>query len=324
MNNNDSILEDFTKKQVVYENCENSLRNLIELILNTSDISVHSITSRTKTFNRLQEKLERKNKYESIQEITDLVGVRIVTYFEDEIDLIAKIIAVEFKIDIKNSIDKREIENDRFGYKSLHYVAQFTKERFKLLEYKPYRNLKFEIQIRSILQHGWAEIEHDIGYKGEFEIPDIAKRSFSRIAALLETADIEFVRLKEMLRNYEGTTLENIEKELDDIKIDAITLKNYISTSKLVHSQKKKFEDIVQFEEGVQYHSNTGYGKWIEKLSELGVTTIDQLNKLFEKYKEESYEYYASRNSGKKLIAFHDAVVIIHLMIYLESIKYSG
>ena len=79
---------------------------------------------------------------------------------------------------------------------SMHYVVSIHQNRLKFTEYKSYTNLKIEIQIRSILQHGWAEIEHDLGYKGAKGIPDEFKRDFNRISALLETADNEFDRLR--------------------------------------------------------------------------------------------------------------------------------
>lgn len=321
---NNMILQEFSERIVVFENCEKSLNNLISIIFDSNDIVIHSITSRTKTLERLQEKLERKNKYKSLDEITDIVGIRIITYFEDEIDLIAKLLSEQFEIDPENSIDKREIENDRFGYKSLHYVAQFTKERLKLLEYKPYKKIKFEIQIRSILQHCWAEIEHDIGYKGEFEIPDIAKRTFSRIAALLETADIEFVRLKTMLKDYEAKTLESIDKKLDDIEIDGVTLHNYVTTSNLIGSQKRKIAEFMNFIKKEDYITTSEYGKWIQRLKKMNINTIKELDNLIEKYEAENIDYAMKSYDGHKISKLNNAAPIICLINYLESINYSG
>ena len=65
-------------------------------------------------------------------------------------------------------------------------------ERMVLRENKAFEGLKCEIQIRSVLQHAWAEIEHDLGYKSELTIPKEVRRSFSRLAGLLELGDKEF------------------------------------------------------------------------------------------------------------------------------------
>ena len=83
--------------------------------------------------------------------------------------------------------------------------------------------------------HG-LKYEHDIGYKGEFEIPDFAKRRFYRIAALLETADIEFIQLKTTLEEYEKSLPEQIDSSPDKTLIDKASLKQYITNSKITKS----------------------------------------------------------------------------------------
>ncbi|MCQ5042062.1 hypothetical protein NE654_13385, partial [Akkermansia muciniphila] len=71
----------------------------------------------------------------------------------------------EFIIDRDISIDKRKsLDPKRFGYRSLHYVVHIDPKYVKAQEYHKYHNLKLEIQISSILQYTWAEIEHDLGY----------------------------------------------------------------------------------------------------------------------------------------------------------------
>ncbi|TMR94372.1 GTP pyrophosphokinase [Nonomuraea basaltis] len=101
-------------------------------------------------------------------------------------------------------MDKRKaLDPDRFGYLSLHYVASLDTRRAELAEYKRFANNGFEIQIRSILQHAWAEIEHDLGYKSRLGVPSTTRRRFSRLAGLLELADAEFVSIRDELRLYE-------------------------------------------------------------------------------------------------------------------------
>ena len=151
------------------------------------------------------------------------------------VNRIADIISSQFKIDSQNTIDKRKLEEDRFGYMSMHYVVSFSNTRLKLAEFKPYKGLKFEIQIRSILQHGWAEIEHDLGYKGAKGIPAEFKRDFNRIAALLETADKEFDRLRTELESYDQEVEKDITSKQSELGIDNSTLKQFIE-----HNQNLK------------------------------------------------------------------------------------
>jgi ppGpp synthetase/RelA/SpoT-type nucleotidyltranferase len=156
---------------------------LVISLLNESGIRPHSVTSRVKTPSSLERKiLKRPMGYESLDAIHDLSGIRITTYFADEVDRVAELIIREFEIDEQNSIDKRRtLDPDRFGYLSLHFVASIKNPRDELPEYARFAGTKIEIQIRSILQHAWAEIEHDLGYKTAHAIPDSVRRQFAKV-----------------------------------------------------------------------------------------------------------------------------------------------
>jgi ppGpp synthetase/RelA/SpoT-type nucleotidyltranferase len=256
------------------------------LVKSLITINSHQINYRVKDRDSLANKLLRKNnKYSSLKEITDTVGLRIVTYFEDDIDKIAEIFKLEFEIDYPNSVDKREIEADRFGYRSLHYVASLNKTRLQLTEYKKFKGLKFEVQIRSILQHSWAEIEHDLGYKGEHEIPLSAKRTFYRVAALLEQADIEFVKLKKQIEAYEAVIKEQIGSSSSIIKIDKSTIIAFIKESSALNAIENDVQNVT-CERGS--HSDSSYiaDNVIERLNAQNIETVKQLEDVLNLNKE--------------------------------------
>jgi len=149
-----------------------------------------------------------------------VLGLRIITYFSDHVDTISSLIEREFAVDEENSVDKRAVlDPDRFGYLSTHYVVSIGGQREALSEWAPFRGLKFEIQIRSILQHSWAEIEHDLGYKSAISIPKDVRRRFSRLAGLLELADAEFASIRNQLADYEQNALEIVTAG-EDIEIN--------------------------------------------------------------------------------------------------------
>jgi len=173
------------------------LEGLIQVLLEGEGIRVHGVTSRIKSKTSVIRKLQRSSGERDIDSLTDMIGIRVVTYFPDEVDAVATVVEREFLVDSENSVDKRAaLDPDRFGYLSLHYVLRLNRSRSALPEYSSYGNIRFELQIRSILQHAWAEIEHDLGYKSEFAVPRTVRRRFSRLAGLLEVADAEFLGLR--------------------------------------------------------------------------------------------------------------------------------
>lgn len=278
-----AILKEYDNSKILLENLDRTLLNLISSLLEQKNIRVHQVQTRVKDRDSLENKIIRKNdKYEYLSDITDIVGVRIITYFDDEVDKIATMVEEEFVIDQGNSVDKRKIDNDKFGYRSLHYVANLKKDRIKLPEYSSYGEQKFEFQIRTILQHSWAEIEHDLGYKGEFEIPTTAKRTFYRVAALLEQADIEFVKLKSNITEYETSLSQDIKTNPSQIEINKASLTSFMSEN----------DSVINFEDNVfvgEYNlvieefdiERITHDKLINRIKKLGVENIKELEEFY-------------------------------------------
>lgn len=277
------ILKEYDNSKILLENLDRTLLNLINSLLEQKNIRVHQVQTRVKDRDSLENKIIRKNdKYEFLCDITDIVGVRIITYFDDEVDKIAALIEEEFVIDQENSVDKRKIDNDKFGYRSLHYVTNLKKDRIKLPEYSSYGEQKFEFQIRTILQHSWAEIEHDLGYKGEFEIPSTAKRTFYRVAALLEQADIEFVKLKSTIAEYETSLSQDIKTNPSQIEINKASLTSFMSENdNVINFENDVFVgeyNLVIEEFDIERFTND---KLINRIKKLGVENIKQLEEFY-------------------------------------------
>ena len=174
---------------------EEQASDLLQEALREQNIQLNAFQHRVKTEESLTGKLEKKGyKYQTIYDITDLVGIRAVTYYTDDVDKVAAIAKKIFDIDWKNSVDKRKHQLDSFGYLSLHYICYMKKG--------PLRKIPFEVQMRTALQHVWSAIEHDIGYKGAVKLPPEFVRQFSRLAGMLEMADDEFSRLRTTMTDY--------------------------------------------------------------------------------------------------------------------------
>lgn len=285
MGNKEEIIDIYDANQKKYDNFKNALISLINILLDSENIIPHTVSARVKDRDSLLKKIDKKDKYSTIDEITDVIGVRIITHYSDEVDAVAALLKKEFIIDEENSIDKRELlDPDRFGYLSLHYVAELNNERIKLLEYKQFDKIKFEIQIRSILQHTWAEIEHDIGYKSKSEVPKEVRRQFSRLAGLLEIADSEFVNIRSSLVDYEKYVDDTILTSPEDINIDAISLYKFISTSKTVKSIDSKIVNVLNCK--LINDDQEIAAKLVKNIEYFGISTISQLSDILKTNEE--------------------------------------
>lgn len=241
----EKLLASYANAKEGYESFCASVADLINRLLKNEGILVHSLKARCKTADSLRGKIQKKAAYENLDQITDLVGVRIITHYASDVDRVAKLIEMEFDIDSENSVDKRVIlDPDQFGYLSLHYVASLKRERYSLNEYRAYKGLRFEVQIRSILQHAWAEIEHDIGYKSAVDVPRQIRRRFSRLAGLLELADEEFIAIRNELLSYEQEIKGKITYDLEEIAIDRVSFDSFVLSNPVIASLDEKISKV--------------------------------------------------------------------------------
>lgn len=130
-----------------------------------------------------------------LNEITDLAGVRVIVYTKSAVSEVCRVISEIYNVEEQEDVGDRVYKQGRFGYQSVHMLIHLDK-RMYLGKEKAIDKAVCEIQVRTLLQHAWAEMEHDIQYKGTQVPVDIAKR-FSALAGLLEIADGEFQRIQE-------------------------------------------------------------------------------------------------------------------------------
>jgi len=161
-------------------------------------------------------------------QITDLAGVRVITYFPSTLKEIDEMLSQEFKIVERSDMGAELIEEDRFGYQSIHYLVKLTPQRARLPEYDPFALSIAEIQVRTILQHAWAEIEHDIQYKSASVIP---------------------AEIRRLLKKFGYRTLGQVEKCIRSYDDDALS--RIASGSR--HGQTTRFEYMLLAGMGENY-----------------------------------------------------------------------
>jgi putative GTP pyrophosphokinase len=271
------ILSAYRDKNLLYTEYATRVSDLIQLILKARGIPIHSVAARAKSFGSLAEKITRPDKsYGDLTEITDLAGIRITTYFADDVDQVAGTLRAEFSLDTQYSIDKRlYVDPDRFGYQSLHYVVSLHENRVSLPEYERFESLKCEIQVRSILQHAWAEIEHDLGYKSAVGVPFELRRRFARIAGLFELADDEFRAIRDALRGYEKALPAMIRDAPATVDLDLPSLRTLYS----IPSALTGLDQAIVRATGANLISTYAnrFDTLLERLHTLGINTVQEL-----------------------------------------------
>jgi ppGpp synthetase/RelA/SpoT-type nucleotidyltranferase len=216
----EAILEEYRAQRPVFDRMQATIPATIRALLDEAGVIVASIESRIKEEKSLAGKLELKgSKYSSLRDITDIFGMRIITFYTDDVDKVASAVDRLFEVDWDNSVDKRKLlEVDSFGYLSLHYVCRHPDF--------PYR---FEVQMRTILQHAWANMNHDTGYKSGVEIPIEYRRNMNRLAGMLELVDEQFSRIRTELNDYRRQVRSLVASgRLEEVPLDGDSYRSFL------------------------------------------------------------------------------------------------
>jgi putative GTP pyrophosphokinase len=152
-------------------------RDLVSQAASEAGVFIHAVSSRAKSIESMRAKLRRKSYRNPKKQMTDVVGVRVITYYRDAVDPVVAVLRRAFEIDGALSTDKRRALDLRgFGYRSVHLIARIKPAHARGNPFLG--NFQFEIQVRSILEHAWGEIEHEIVYKSGVNLEDEALRRF--------------------------------------------------------------------------------------------------------------------------------------------------
>ncbi len=225
--------QEYQSVRPVYEKLTRKLQALFDELLEGEGIKA-TIESRTKEIKSLKAKIGRPGKAykDPLREITDLSGIRIILYSIADVETVGKLIQREFKIDPTNSVNKlNQLEPDRFGYLSQHFIVQVGDSRRLLPEWAGLCDLWAEIQVRTVLQHAWAAVEHFLLYKNERDVPKMLRRRLFRLAALFELADEELDDLINDVRSQIGQYRDELAKGNTRIEINVDSLRTYIQNS---------------------------------------------------------------------------------------------
>ncbi len=236
---------------------------LVTGILDEAGINYLTISGRAKSITSFAEKATRRDGEdtrfpEPLRDITDQIGVRVITYVRDDVAAVAGLLADQVVVTDDRDMGLETAREGRFGYQSRH--LQFSLDAARASAHPLLRDRTVQVQIRTVLQHAWAEFEHDIRYKGVIPTEHATDfdRRFTLAAGLLELADQEFSTIRDRLRS---PVPESTVGDADDPRLDPRELAAYLAGQ----------------------YADAGWSRsehylWISGLLlELGITSLDEL-----------------------------------------------
>ena len=292
---NKAIYNEYIENKEVFEIMKDVILKEIHSFAGEVTHLYNAIEARVKTENSLKGKLELKgDKYNSLKDITDIVGARIVTFYSREVDQMAAHAIKVFDVDWENSVDKRKLfKENEFGYMSTHYICRIPKSLYFDERYPQINEYRFELQIRTTLQHTWASIYHDTGYKGDIEIPREYLRALNRLAGLLEIADEEFEELRTNITEYRDKVASIVANgDFADVELNSDSFHEYLKTGK-IDSLNERISKINEME-----IVEAKVGPYLRVLKKLGFKTLEDLDNLYNNYNEDAYQFMLRQLGG--------------------------
>lgn len=275
------ILDEYRDKIPVFERMKEVILDEIRESLTSNGILVTALEARIKTEPSLAGKLALKgNKYHTLDDITDILGCRVITFYSDEVDKIAALVQAKFDVDWENSVDKRKQHSlESFGYMSLHYICRIPASLYHDEAHPEINDIRFEVQMRTAIQHVWANMYHDTGYKSGVEIPPEHLRNLNRLAGMLELADDEFSRIRTQINDYRRKVQALVKDgNFDEVPLNGDTFKSYLQLEPF----KMLNEKIAAINQAEIQEINAMF--FLEPLKLMGFKTLGDLEKMKSDY----------------------------------------
>lgn len=246
-------------------------------LLERNDITLGvPMEARVKSLASVEEKLtNRMSPIESVGELSDLVGVRLILLFRRDLARMNELIGNTFRVfSFENTGDR--LDETQFGYQSNHYVIRLPEAWLEIPSYADLGTLTAEIQVRTLAQHIWAAASHKLQYKREQSVPPPLRRTIHRVSALLETVDLEFERVLDQRASYVESTSES-EGSQSPLNVDLVA---------------KVLREIWPSENADEAEN---YDDLLGNLLALKVDTVDKLFSVLQRHRQSSLRYDKER-----------------------------
>lgn len=314
------LLEDFIGIRPVLEKMRRIAAGALKKAIDDNNVYVTAIESRVKSLDSLAGKLELKGgKYNTIFELTDLLGLRVVTFYTDDVEKVSAMADKIFDIDWNNSVDKRKMHDlDSFGYNSLHFICRIPESLYHDPDCPQINSIWFELQMRTALQHVWATMYHDTGYKSGVEVPTEYLRNLNRIAGMLELADEQFAIIRTSINDYRRQVQSLVSSgNFEDVPLDVESFRSYLKL-KPFGRLNRKIAAINQAE----VHE-TSLMIYLNTLKHLGFQTLGDVQQFIKNNFDDAYQY-ATFQLGNTDIDIIDSSVALQNLCVVHILKNGG
>jgi putative GTP pyrophosphokinase len=217
----------YDKLRPLYERLLVEVETTLRHELAIEDITPSAILPRIKHVDSLVAKVSRKGYEDPFTENEDFAGLRIVCLFTEEVELVDAIVRRVFAV---RSMDDKSaaLEVDRMGYEGRHYIVT-SRDDWSGPRYTDIKGLPCEIQLRTICQDTWAQIDRHLDYPRSGALDPPTRRELNRMAALLETAQSSFDGVKTKREAYARKVSPSVQSESDFLSqpVDRETVRAY-------------------------------------------------------------------------------------------------
>jgi ppGpp synthetase/RelA/SpoT-type nucleotidyltranferase len=206
----DELKKEYDRLTALYKRLVDEIHYILKDAIETKGIKIHSLTFRDtkiKSFESIYSKLIRKNIQEKyFDAIEDVSGVRVICLYRSDLGKLEELIHEDFKV-VKADTTRTRTEMP-FGYASDHYVVKLSDE-CNGPRYDGLKELKCEIQVRTILMDAWASVSHHLAYKQVTDVPTAVLSDFNALSGLFHVADTHF----ELFRQASESRRANLMKD---------------------------------------------------------------------------------------------------------------
>lgn len=262
----DQWLKEYAASQQQKRAAASAIQDAIAARLDDDGLNYHAIDYRVKDHQSLEQKLRRLNpdgslKYpDGLEAIDDVIGIRVITFLQLDVERAMRALRNSFEVIAHVDKTAEQREKGEFGYSGQHLVLRVNDAAPNGC--RNFTGERFEVQFRTILQHAWAEFEHDIRYKSAGPVPPEVNRAFTLASGLIELADNQFSTISNVVAAEKANPEESTKLLPVDLTGEAL---ERILEQALPNNPRSRVE---------QY-------EWLRELLEThGITTVAQASDL--------------------------------------------